>query len=78
MIKIISTIKIIWSEEEKFWYSKSLDDRFGLTLESGSFDALIERVKITVPELLGAVGYTGDINVMFQVERIERLKAVAS
>ena len=69
---------IIWSEEEKFWYSKSLDDRFGLTLESSSFDALVERVIIAVPELLDAAGYKGDIDVAFQVERIERLRAVAS
>ena len=73
-----SVIMIIWSEEEKFWYSKSLDARFGLTLESGSFDALIERVKIAIPELLDAAGHTGDINVVFQVERVDRLKAVAS
>ena len=75
---MISTVKIIWSEEEKFWYSKSMDERFGLTLESGSFDALIERVKIAVPELLDVAGYKGDIDISFQVERVERLKAVAS
>ena len=75
---VISTIKIIWSEEEKFWYSKSMDERFGLTLESGSFDALIERVKIAVPELLDATGYKGNIDISFQVERVERLKTVAS
>ena len=73
-----SRIKLIWSEEEKFWYSKSMDERFGLTLESGSIDALIERVRIAVPELLETTGYTGDINISFEVERVDRLKAMAS
>ena len=72
------TIKLIWSEEEKFWYSKSMDDSFGLTLESGSFDALIERIKIAVPEILEINGYTGEINLFFEIERMDRLKAVAS
>ena len=73
-----STIRLIWSEDEKFWYSKSMDERFGLTLESGSIDALIERVKIAVPELLEEIGYSGDIDICFEVERVDKLRAVAS
>jgi len=71
-------IKLIWSEEEKFWYSKSMDERFGLTLESGSLDVLIERVKNAVPEMLEVSGYTGEIELSFEIERSDRLRAVAS
>ena len=72
------TIKLIWSEDEKFWYSKSMDERFGLTLESGSVDALIERVKIAVPELLAEIGCAGEISLSFVVERMDKLMVVAS
>lgn len=72
------TVKLVWSEEEKFWYSKSMDEKFGLTLESGSLDALIERVKIAVPEMLELSGYKGDINIVFEIDRVVKIKAVAS
>ena len=73
-----SKIKLIWSAEERFWYAKSIDERFGLTLESGSVDALIERVKIAVPEMLELCGYTGEVNIIFEIDRTDRVKAVAS
>ena len=72
------TIKLIWSEEENFWYSKSTDERFGLTLESDSIDTLIERVKEAIPEMLELSGYTGEIDLSFEIDRVLRLKAVAS
>ena len=37
-------IKFRWDEEEAVWIATS-DDVPGLVLESGSFDALLERVK---------------------------------
>ena len=72
------TIKLIWSEDEKFWYSKSMDERFGLTLESGSFDALVERVKTAIPELLAEIGCVGEVRLSFVVERMDKLMVVAS
>jgi hypothetical protein len=72
------TIKLIWCDEEKFWYSESLDDKFGLTLESGSLDVLIERIKIAVPEMYEVIGYTGDIDLSFEIERTDKLKLLAS
>ena len=72
------TIKLIWSEEENFWYSKSTDERFGLTLESDSIDTLIERVKVAIPEMLELTGYTGEIDLSFEIDRVLKLKAVAS
>jgi len=72
------TVKLIWSEEEKFWHSESMDERFGLTLESGSLDVLIERVKMAVPEMYELIGYRGEIDLSFEVERTDKLRLVAS
>lgn len=44
-------IKLTWDAEACVWIAES-DDVPGLVLESGSFDALIERVRFTAPELL--------------------------
>ena len=44
-------IKMTWDKEAAVWVATS-DDVPGLALESGSFDALIERVKYAVPELM--------------------------
>ena len=71
-------IKLIWSEEEGFWYSRSTDDSFGLTLESGSLDVLIERVKLAVPELLELCGYIGDIDLSFEIDRTDKVKLAVS
>jgi hypothetical protein len=72
------TVRLIWSEEEKFWHSESLDERFGLTLESGSLDALIERVRIAVPDMYELIGYKGEINLSFEIERTDKLGLAAS
>lgn len=44
-------VNISWDSEAMVWIATS-DDISGLVLESGSLDALIERVKIAVPELV--------------------------
>jgi hypothetical protein len=54
-----------------------LDDRFGLTLESGSLDVLIERVKMAVPGMFEEIGYSGEIDLTFEIERTDKLKLVA-
>ena len=45
------TINFIWDDEAAVWIAQS-DDIPGLVLESGSLDALIERVRFAAPELL--------------------------
>ena len=47
------TVILSWDEESSVWIAESQDIP-GLILESGSFDALVERVKIAVPDLLGS------------------------
>jgi len=40
-----------WDDEAEVWIATS-DEVPGLVLESGSFDALVERLRFAVPELL--------------------------
>lgn len=44
-------IKFLWDDEAAVWVATSQDVP-GLVLESGSFDALLERVRYAVPELI--------------------------
>ena len=44
-------IKFTWDNTADVWIATS-DDIPGLVLESGSYDALLERVRFAVPELL--------------------------
>ncbi|MCL2018921.1 MAG: DUF1902 domain-containing protein [Oscillospiraceae bacterium] len=74
------TAKLLW--DDTIWYSEVLTEKgedVRLTLESGSFDALVERVKVALPEMLQLnFGYTGDIELLIEAERMTHLKAVAS
>ncbi len=45
------TINLTWDAEAGVWIATSSDIP-GLVLESGSFDALLERTRNAVPELL--------------------------
>ena len=49
MIEI--NVILSWDEESAVWIAES-QDLPGLILESGSFDALVERVKYAIPDLL--------------------------
>ena len=44
-------IDFAWDDEAGVWIATS-NDIPGLVLESGSFDALLERTRFAVPELL--------------------------
>lgn len=44
-------INVIWDDEASVWVATS-EDIPGLVLEAGSFDALLERVRFAIPELL--------------------------
>ena len=45
------TVNLLWDSEASVWAATSEDIR-GLVLESGSLDVLIERVRMTAPEVL--------------------------
>ena len=44
-------VNIFLDQESEVWVATSYDVP-GLVLESGSFDALVERVKFAIPELM--------------------------
>ena len=48
-------ILLNWDEEAQVWYCRS-ENIPGLILESGSLDALVERVRHAAPELLELMG----------------------
>ena len=62
-------IKLRWDGEEAVWIATS-EDVPGLVLESGSFDALLERVKQAVPELIALNGKkVSDYRLLYHAER---------
>lgn len=65
-------IKIDWDGEAATWIATS-DDIPGLVLESGSFDALVERVRFAVPELLELNRLSPANNLLFLSEKRETL-----
>ena len=66
-------IRINWDDEAGVWYATS-DDVPGLVLESGSFDALVERVRHAIPELLELNRETRpEATISFTSTRLERV-----
>ena len=67
-------VRFSWDEEAQVWIATS-DDIPGLVLESGSFDALAERVRFAVPELLELNKLTPALNLLYLSEKREKLAA---
>lgn len=66
-------IQLLWDNEASVWVATSTDVP-GLVLESGSFDALIERVRYAIPELLELNKQKAPFyNLTFLSERPERV-----
>jgi len=59
-------IRAEWDEEARVWVATS-DDVPGLATEEDTFEALIEKLKIIIPELLDANGYNKEYVVPFEV-----------
>ena len=76
-MKCIATLKY----EDKMWLScVTTDDgkSIGATLESGSCDALMERIKTVILEMLELnFGYVGEVDLSFVVDRSEKLDAIS-
>ena len=66
-------VTLSWDPDAAVWIATS-EDIPGLVLESGSFDALIERVRFAAPELLALNGHKGSPAALtFLSERRERI-----
>ena len=67
------TITFSCDNEADVWIATS-DDIPGLVLESGSFDALLERTRFAVPELLALnLSESQPLSLTFKSERRERM-----
>lgn len=62
------TIKMVWDDEAYVWIATS-DEIPGLALESGSLDALIERVRYAAPELVEMNHFSKINKLHFMAER---------
>lgn len=65
-------VNLTWDLEASVWVATS-DDIPGLVLESGSFDALLERVRFAAPELLELNSAERPVVLSFQAERMEKI-----
>lgn len=66
-------ITFTWDEDASVWIATS-NDIPGLVLESGSFDALLERTRFAVPELLSLnASDSQSFSLTFKSERRERM-----
>lgn len=66
-------INFTWDNEANVWIATS-NDIPGLVLESGSFDALLERTRFAIPELLELNSSNNHpFSLTFTSERHERM-----
>lgn len=65
-------INLTWDGEAGVWIATS-DDIPGLVLECGSFDALLERTRYAIPELLELNASGRPLTLTFRSERHERM-----
>ncbi|MCL2420744.1 MAG: DUF1902 domain-containing protein [Defluviitaleaceae bacterium] len=68
-------VSLKWDSDLDRWYIDSSDIP-GLWMESGSFDALLQSIRMTAPELIAFnCNYTGPVKLSFKVDRIDMLEA---
>ena len=68
--------KIVFEYHDKIWIASC--DELRITLEEGSFDALVVRMKVAIQEIAELeLGY-GDIKLLISMkDRIEEIKAAS-
>ena len=59
-------VRAEWDEEARVWVATS-DDVPGLTTEAETIEALVEKLKVIIPELLNANGAVGEDEVPFEI-----------
>ena len=68
--------EIVFEYHDKIWIASC--DELRITLEEGSFDALVVRMKVAIQEIVELeLGFKGDIKLLIIMKnRIENIKAV--
>ena len=73
--------KAVLTWEDCVWFSTvstATGEPVGCTLESGSFDALVERVKVAVLEMLELnFSYVGEVELSIEAKRKDNLRAIS-
>ena len=73
-------VKAEWDAEAEVWVASS-DDVLGLATGAGTLEALVEKLKVVIPELLEENGLlapgTADVPFEITAERTEHAKRVA-
>ena len=63
-------VKITWHNDENIWVAQCSNEKFAMTTDHGSFDALLERVKITIEDIAEVeLSYKGEIKLILDVVR---------
>jgi len=72
----VKQFKTIFEHHDKSWIANCEELR--LTLEEGSFDALVIRMKMAIQDIAQEeLGYNGNINLLITTkDRIEEIRAV--
>lgn len=60
------TVRAVWDDEARVWVATS-DDVGGLATEADDMEALVEKLKSMIPELLEANGIAHDAQVPFEI-----------
>ena len=72
---------VLLTWDDGIWFSTTKTDSgesVGVTLESGSFDALVERVKPAILEQLESnFNYIGEVELSYVTKRTDSLKAIS-
>ena len=69
------TVNLSWDTDASVWVATSEDIK-GLVLESGSLDVLIERVRMSVPDLLKLNNHLLEhAKIVFLTDRVEEVCA---
>jgi hypothetical protein len=71
------TVKFTWHDDENIWIAQSANDKFALTFDHGSFDALLEKVKIAIEDIAEVdLDYKGEIKLFLEIDRIISLNTM--
>ena len=63
-------VKCTWHDDERIWVAQSSNEKFAITTDHVSFDALLERVKIAIKDIAEIeLDYSGDIKLIIDAER---------
>ena len=72
-------VRFTWYDDEKIWLATSSSDDFAMTLDHGSFDALLERVKIAMYDIAeNDLGYNGEVKMKLEIDRTVSIDVEAS